>query len=71
MISELRQLWHHSCLNALDMLFTESFELKVILLKAIENCTIKVVYLLDGCVCGEGEEETCSHVTVLSSNLSS
>lgn len=58
-----------SLMHLICCLLRHSSELKVVSL----NCTIKVVYLLDGCVWGEGKEgeETCSQVTVLSSNLSS
>lgn len=37
-------------------LLRHSSELKVVSRRAIENCTIKAVYLLDGCVWGEGKE---------------
>lgn len=63
-----------SLMHLICCLLRHSSELKVVSLKAIENCTIKVVYLLAGCVWGEGKEggrDCCSQVTVLSSNLSS
>lgn len=59
-----------SLMHLICCLLRHSSELKVVSL----NCTIKVVYLLDGCVRGGregGGRDCCSQVTVLSSNLSS
>lgn len=45
-----------SLMHLICCLLRHSSELKVVSLKTIENCTIKVVYLLAGCVWGEGKE---------------
>lgn len=45
-----------SLMHLISCLLRHRVELKVVSLKAIENCTIKVVYLIDDCVRGGGKE---------------
>lgn len=43
-------------MHLIHCLLRHRFKLNVVSLEAIENYTIKVVYLIDDCVWGEGKE---------------